>query len=458
MIMDLNGALAAAEGQTVHPGDFNVGTQRTSAAAPLAGGSGGQPTPQPAAAQPGQPGVAGTPQPAPAGAGQPGAARPGSPAGGQPQPRPAAPTAGQQPGAGFGVPSPAQPAAGAAASTPWSLRQVAQEFGFDPAGMADDQAAWNAIAQRLATWNQSVQQNAQLAQYGQFYLANKAKFDQLTAAGATPQQAAGAIQGGAGGGAIPADPGKNLFGAPSDFNPEWLKIVQLDPQTGKYVVPWGYDPSIGPKVDQYVSWRKEAFEKFLADPMSMLEKGIVPLIQQEAAKLAQQQVGGYADQQFAVSYVQSQPWMFQKNEQGQQLQDPVSGQPLLTPMGLKFRQYVQVAERQGIRDIRQQATWATAMVERDAAIWQLQQISAGGQQAVAGAAGGGNPPAAGTPAQTNAAQQAAALQLNGARRIAGGGASGVAQTPQAQAGSKRPLGRGALRNRLAGALQQAGVN
>jgi hypothetical protein len=450
--MDMTEALNAAAGQTVQPGDFNVGTQRTTPSAPLASGSGSgsgpAPAPQPAAAQPGSPGG---PAPAPAG-GQPGAARPGSPAGGQPQPRPAAPFAGQQPASGQAVSPPGQPAAGAAASTPWSLRQVAQELGFDPAQMADDQAAWNQISGRLAQWNQSVQQNAQLAQYGQFYLANKAKFDAMLQQGATPQQAAGAIQQGQQ--AAAADPMKNLFKAP-DFNPEWLKQVSFDPQTGKAVVPMGYDPGIGPKVDNYVAWRREAFEKFLQDPMAMLREGIVPLIQQEAQKLAQQQVGGYADQQFAVSYVNSQPWMFQKDNAGNQVQDPTTGQPLLTPLGLKFRQYVSVAERQGIRDVRQQASWATAMVERDAALWQLQQMQGGGNPTPA--AGGGTP-AAGTPAATNAEQQAAALRMNGARRIAGGGGQAAPNQPATPAAPKRPMGRGALRNRLAGALQQAGIN
>lgn len=450
--MDLNGALAAAEGQTVQPGDFNVGSPRVTPTAPLAGGTsaGGQ-GPQPApAVQPVQPGVSGHPQPAPANAGQPGASRPGSPAGGQPQPRTAAPFAGQQPGAGQAVPLTAQPAAGAAASTPWSLRQVAEQFGFDPSAMADDQAAWNQIASRLAQWNQSVQQNAQLAQYGQFYLANKARFDAMQQGGQVPsQQGVQGVQ-------AQADPLKNLFGAPDGFNQDWLRIAQLDPQTGKHVVPWGYDPSIGPKVDQYVEWRRKAFEQFLQDPMSMLEKGLTPLIQREAQKIAQQSVGGFGDQQFATQYVESQPWMFQKDTEGRQLMDPATGQRLLSPMGLKFRQYVQVAERMGITDIRQQAVQATAMVERDAALWQLQQLQANsGQQAA-----GGNPPVQGqSPGTTNAQQQANALQLNGARRIAGGGANSNAQQPAAPAGgTRRPLGRGALRNRLAGALQQANIN
>ena len=355
---------------------------------------------------------------------------------------------------------------GAAASPvpagPWTLRSQLQQIGFDTSQMADDQAAWSALAGRLAQWNQSQQQNAQLAQYGQFYLANKARFDALQQQGqgqGQPGVAQPGMQPGVGQPGVAQDKTKNLFGSP-EFNPEWMKIVQFDPNTGKAVVPLGYDPSIGPKVDQYVAWRKDAFEKFLQDPISMLKDGLMPLIQQEAQKLAGQAVGGFSDQQFATQYVNSQPWMFQQDAQGNRVFDPVTGQPLLTPGGLRFRNYVEVATRQGIAGVREQAMWATAMVERDALIWQLQQAQAG--QAQPGQAQPGQVQQGqaqpGTPGAVNAQQQAAALQMNGARRIAGSGANSTPQAPAAPAQPRRPLGRGALRSRLAGALQQAGIN
>src|SRR6516165_9049266 len=121
-VMDLSNALAAAEGQTVQPGDFNSGTQRTSAASPMASPqpAAPQPAPQPAAGQP-------VPQPAPA--------QPIGPRSGVPQPQPAAPSAGQPRGPAPASPSPGQPAMGAAASPapagPWTLRSQLQQIGFD---------------------------------------------------------------------------------------------------------------------------------------------------------------------------------------------------------------------------------------------------------------------------------------------------------------------------------------
>lgn len=520
--VDLSQAAAMAGDQPVQPGDgtFRSGTPRSigdlSGQGPPANNPAGPATqpgipsgPSPGT-HPGHQGVPRQPMPATPTGPQPQPAGQGAPR--QPQPQPAAHVSpqGGQPQWGIGGPQYAgpqpagqgQPGYGGQGQgvQDWTLRGELERLGWDASQFQDDRSAFQALSQQLAQRQQQFDQMQQLAQYGQFYLANMQDFQRgLSMVRGQPQgqgvqgQPAQGVQG------QQAPPKDDWWKAP-EYDQSWESIVRYDPQTQSFIVPMGHDPAIGVKYGKYKEWQRDTMQKMLQDPIGTLKPGLERLVEEKARSLAQQQVSTYDDNQFAQAYVQSQPWMFQKHPNGQ-VAVGMDGRPLLTHAGQRFQSYVMHAEQSGVKDVRAQQQWAYGQLERDALNVQLQQMQQflsnpqaianyyhqltaqqqqqqqGQNQGVQGqgqnwqqpfnqtVAPGSFQPVQGqgqqqqqvqSPQDINAAQRQAALNLQGARHISGSGSQG-ANPPASPNAPRRAIGRSALVGRLTNALQQNGI-
>ncbi len=82
----------------------------------------------------------------------------------------------------------------------------------------------------------------------------------------------------------------------------------------------------------------------------------------EEAKTAQ----SYLDSQYAQDFIQKHSnWLFQHDSQGNVLCDRATGKRLLTPYGQRFLDYLNEAERIGIKGLDEQANYALRMVRSE---------------------------------------------------------------------------------------------
>jgi hypothetical protein len=449
--LDLTAAAAAAGDGPIQPGDLRTGSPRDVGSAPPAPSPPANNPPGPSQRPPGaNPGVPSYPAP---GQGQP-RAPVATPAPGTPAPAP------DHQGSPRG-PNPNQPQPAAVPQPPqgqWSLRSQLAQLGWDASQFADDSSAWNALATRIAEQARQQQQLSELARYGQYFVANQKQIQEAMQAyqrqqggqpGAQPQQ--------------PAEP--KLWDAP-DWNPEWEKYLQFD-QQGNPIVPLGMDPSITTKYIAWRDWQKNKFNDILRDPEKALGPIIEKLAAKKAAEITQRQVAGYDDVRFANNYVQSQPWVWERDQAGN-VQHDMMGRPVLTPAGQMFQSYVAFLDQAGIKSVQAQQRLAEQLLRSDVLAFQLRQMQAGqggGQQPQLDAqgnplapGGGQQQPGQQQPGQggTNQQQKNDALNLNGARRIAGSGAQG-ANPPPSDHLPRRPIGKTALVNRITTALNHANV-
>lgn len=197
---------------------------------------------------------------------------------------------------------------------------------------------------------------------------------------------------------------------PPDWNPAWERQITQDANGNLSVAP-GADPSLLQKYREYRAFRQNLAEKFLSNPYEFIQGPVQELAQQIARQEIQQHLGGYQDRVYADQFVNTNPWLFQVDQNGSPITDPRTGQRLLSPMGDAFHKAVIRAQQMGIQDVRGQQEYAMAVVQRDAALVQLraatpqqQQQQANQQflqQAGAGANHQGNVGPAQSPAPAN---------------------------------------------------------
>jgi hypothetical protein len=142
---------------------------------------------------------------------------------------------------------------------------------------------------------------------------------------------------------------------------------------GNLTVRPGAPADVLPKYLNYHAYRRDFAEKFLSDP----GKALAPLIQEAVATQAQQLLDSHLKAYDAQSYSRqfvatNAAWLHQHDVAGNPLRDPVTGNPVLSPAGARFRDYVLAAEALGIQDIRQQENYARGLLQRDIALEQLQ--------------------------------------------------------------------------------------
>lgn len=240
-----------------------------------------------------------------------------------------------------------------------------------------------------------------------------------------------------------AQPQKNVwddYWQPPEYNPAWMQQVKRD-DNGNLVALPGAPPDVAMKVQQYLAYRQEQADKFMANP----HEYIAPTVQALAQRIAEETVQKHfqANQQQAATQAfiqQHQQWLFEVDPQSglpktHTYFDPNSGQMVTGKVqsvwGKKMADYAkQIGDYQqsrGFHDPEQILQGAYTAVQRDFAISQIEQSR---QQQTPGLPG--QPPATQT-AQPQSAQpqtppptpqQAANQKMLDAKNPAGKSAGG----------------------------------
>lgn len=251
-------------------------------------------------------------------------------------------------------------AAVAAPETPsdWTgVRDAVKEWGLDLSTHTDDRAALQYLSQQAQAAQRAQEQ---LARYEAYF-----RQQQAAAAQAAQQQAQ------------PAQPEKKPWWNPPEYNPGWRQLVSVNPETGRLEGP----ADLASKVMAYEQYRRDFADRFTANPAEALKPWREELVEEMRAiarEAAQQNLGGYRDEQFASGLLQQHAnWIYARDAQG----NPTGG---LSSWGQRFAQYVHHAANQmGIQDERQRADYAVRMVQLDYLTQQAQQQAAGQQPAPA---------------------------------------------------------------------------
>jgi hypothetical protein len=163
---------------------------------------------------------------------------------------------------------------------------------------------------------------------------------------------------------------KNQWWKPPEWDPAWRGLVQRDPDGTLKAVP-GAPAGI---VEKYLNAQQHMqgfLEKFSMNPIEAIRPGIEQLIQEKAAQLVQQQMGGYQQQQSVQQFIQEHSgWLHERDQQGNLVMNPMSGIPQLSAWGQHFARYVDEGHRMGMNlDATQK--YALNSVQRDYAVAQM---------------------------------------------------------------------------------------
>lgn len=261
-------------------------------------------------------------------------------------------------------------AAAATPSTPvqpsWlsSLREKGIDLGSDEAGALG----------KLAELHTNYSKLAPIAPYAQQYVQHAAEFSKFLA---ERQKAAAPAPG-------PDAPFYSKYWQPPEFNPAWERMLDVD-ANGNIVAKAGTPPDVLPKYLAHQQFRKEQAEKFLSNPHEYLKETISHLAREEAQKIVQAQFGQVDTRRSVNDFMQqNESWLFDRDASGQAVTqsqfNPHTGQyeqkPKLSQWGSAFANYVrEESEYQAAsgmpQDINRQRDVAMAKIQRDVAIWKL---------------------------------------------------------------------------------------
>lgn len=108
------------------------------------------------------------------------------------------------------------------------------------------------------------------------------------------------------------------------FDPRLKQQLVYDTEGNLTVRPGG-PPNLVAEYQQYQQAREDAIDKFLADPYTVMQEGLMPLIRAEAERIAQQQFQNQQTQSAESAFQQRLQGYYQQNKQW--LEDSVTGQP-----------------------------------------------------------------------------------------------------------------------------------
>ena len=144
---------------------------------------------------------------------------------------------------------------------------------------------------------------------------------------------------------------------PPEFQKEWLKQVERDPETGLLRAKPGYDPGLPARVQAYADWR----DRFLDSP----EQVIGPLVEQRSRQIVREEQGVYQSQALANSLIAADShWMFEEGPRGR----------TLTPAGQHYATMAKNLWDGGLRDINQIHAMSRATIENAVLRQQIQSL------------------------------------------------------------------------------------
>ena len=232
----------------------------------------------------------------------------------------------------------------ATAQTGWqSIREAATALGYQGAAQfTDDQQ----LLAHLLRQQELAQRTDYFSRLGQQLVPHAGRIQQLLQTpqpGAQPQRAAW---------------------TPPEWNDRWALLVEQDPSSGVYISKPGVDPSVGQKVNEYVTWQ----EQFRRDPAQYIQ----PMVEQKARELARsefQTLFAERETRAAVEHIHqaNQDWLYQKTPDGQAFARNYRNELQFTPAGARYFQLVQDLDRSGVKDARTQDRFARQLLAAEVA-------------------------------------------------------------------------------------------
>lgn len=132
-----------------------------------------------------------------------------------------------------------------------------------------------------------------------------------------------------------------------EFDERWVGLVERDPSTGLYVGKPGVPAEVVEKVNRFAEWRAN-YER---DPIGVAREAWREDARQEAMRIYQEQFAQMkrnADIERIVS--ENSSWLYQTTDSGSRVTDPVTGQPVYTPIGAEYIQGLQEVRSAGVMD------------------------------------------------------------------------------------------------------------
>lgn len=132
-----------------------------------------------------------------------------------------------------------------------------------------------------------------------------------------------------------------------EFDERWVGLVDRDPSTGLYVGKPGVPTEVVEKVNRFAEWRAN-YER---DPISFAREAWREDARQEAMRIYQEQFA-QSRREAAIERIVSEnsSWLYQVNDQGVRITDPVTGQFAYTPLGAEYLQGLQEVRSAGVSD------------------------------------------------------------------------------------------------------------
>ncbi len=253
------------------------------------------------------------------------------------------------------------------------LKEKGIDFG------SDEQKA----IERLAEFHKNYQQIAPIAPYVQQYMQYAPQFSKFLA----EQQRAQQKQ------QQPDDPNAPFYKKywnPPEYNPAWERMITRNADGSLSAVP-GAPPDVVPKYLAHQQFRQEQADNFLKNPHEYMQETIQTLARQEAEKIVNERFGQVNTQQTVSTFMsQNENWLYDHDQSGRAVMasqfDAQTGQykqvPKLSQWGQAFTDYVRqeadYQQRAGMpQDIARQRDMAMAQVQRDFAVWKLNNANNG---------------------------------------------------------------------------------
>jgi hypothetical protein len=139
-----------------------------------------------------------------------------------------------------------------------------------------------------------------------------------------------------------------------EYDERWLQAVEVG-EDGQPRVKAGYSPDILWKLNNYQNWQRDSLSRILRDPIGTLKEGIVDLVQPLIQQAVAGNLGSYEQRNQAHNIIQQNShWMFESDQGGSPILNPVTGQRTLSPAGKIYTDNLKVLASQGINDPQRQ--------------------------------------------------------------------------------------------------------
>lgn len=248
-------------------------------------------------------------------------------------------------------------------TTAAGVREAFAARGYDVQNFQDDQQFIETIESGLSQLNE-LPQLQQLAEYGKKYLNEQSQGEPVSE---PPPESYTDIN---------QAPAGNW--QPPEFDSAWDNLLTLDESSGQYIpVNEHVNPTVAQKANEYKDWMRDQGQQFWKNPYEFMQNGLQGWIE----NTIDSRVGQMADRKQYSEEVdhfldQNAASLYNLDEQGNIMHDPVTGDESLTPQGHALKNYAEQARTSGMRDPREIQKYAVGMLERDSLLQhnvQLQQ-------------------------------------------------------------------------------------